>query len=77
MHQSAYAGDADPGQFDALFVMDKNNYHKLTKQFPAIKRKTFFLDQQKPVSDPFGKSLPDFEACYRNIKNIIDKNFAL
>jgi protein-tyrosine phosphatase len=75
-HRSAFIGDLNPADFDAAFVMDKNNYQKLAGKYPLWMDRVFFLDVENVIVDPYGGTDADFRVCYDKIKQLIDRHFS-
>ena len=64
-------------QADLIFVFDRANYANLQSRWPGARRKIFYLGMLAPsgpvtIDDPYGRSSPEFEACYREISGAID-----
>lgn len=57
---------------DVVFVMDKRNLADMGRLFPQALQKTFYLNPEKELSDPYGKSRETFIAIYREIARTID-----
>jgi protein-tyrosine-phosphatase len=75
-HRSAFIADMKVEDFDAVFVMDKSNYQKLAQKYPQWINKVFFLDTDKVIVDPFGGTDTDFQKCYAQIRELINRHFA-
>jgi len=68
MHQSK---SFETVSSDCFIVMDKLNYYELLR-LGIPENKIYFLSD-KEIADPYKKSTFEFENCYKEIKNAIDK----
>lgn len=73
---------------DAVIVMEAAHYALLVRQYPAYRDRVLLLPLFAPatsgtrgharynITDPYGRPVPDFEACYERIDEALDELLA-
>ncbi len=62
---------------DLIFVMEKQHYDRIAKDYPAAASKTFLLDPRGEIDDPYGKSTALYQKCHKEVTASIDNLAAL
>lgn len=79
-HRSVRAEEALVAESDAVFVMDRHNYHLLRSDVGAPEGEVFFLstlapegDEPVDIPDPHGGDAAEFERVYARIAAAVDR----
>lgn len=62
---------------DLIFVMEKQHYDRIAKEYPAAASKTFLLNPRGEIDDPYGKSTALYQKCHQEVTASIDNLAAL
>jgi protein-tyrosine-phosphatase len=65
---------------DLILVMTRHHQDSLCAEFPSVRSKIHLLselaDQQFDISDPYGSTLDDYEACAAELSQLIERGYS-
>jgi protein-tyrosine-phosphatase len=57
---------------DLIFVMEKQHYDLIARNYPAAADKTFLLNPDGEIGDPYGKSIEVYLHCLQQVTACVD-----
>jgi protein-tyrosine-phosphatase len=83
-HQSSALTNQLIKSSDVIFVMDAQQLTNIVSEFPNAREKTFLLGMLSTdhsdggeISDPYGKPIPTYQKCYRQVTSNIDSLYKM
>ncbi len=75
-HRSTHIFDSDIEKMDLILTATDNHSYVLKKQYPQLNIytiKEYAGDKNLNIADPYGGSLHDYEVCFSEIKEALEK----